>query len=158
MPWFPWLRPALAEPASPRDGPPVLTVQPGQSTEHVDALGPPDSRGGVPSRRRRVCPQRPLLGLHGLRSAEVPKVRKGWPQGSSPEGGSRCGGAAPLICLAVQRVARGRQLQIPWQTGPGLSRWPGTLPFQAGESPQQAPRNLGLAGAFSDFSVCSCSV
>lgn len=32
------------------------------------------------------------------------------------------------------------------------------FPLEQEDGPQQAPRNLGLGCAFSDFSVCSCSV
>lgn len=109
-----------------------------------------------------VSPQRPRWGLHGLGSAKVPQ---GWGRaghrGAARQGAAGAPGAVPaLICLAVRRAAGGQRPRVPWQlAGPGLRLRPRGLPSQAGgESPQQAPRNPGLGCAFSDFSVCSCSM
>lgn len=52
MAQLPWLQqsPALGQglPGAVPTDPPVLTVEPGESTVHGGALGPPESRGGVP--------------------------------------------------------------------------------------------------------------
>lgn len=76
MAQLPWLRQSAALgpglPGAVPTDPPVLTVEPGESPGHGGALGPPESRGGVPG---RASIQRPEWGLHGLGSAQVAQSR-----------------------------------------------------------------------------------
>lgn len=90
MAQLPWLQQSLAlghglPGAIPTD-PPVLTVEPGESLGHGGALGPPESRGGVPG---GVYPQRPEWGLHGFRSAQVAQSRGRAGHGGQPGRGQQ---------------------------------------------------------------------
>ena len=143
---------------SPHRTPPVLTAQPGESPGHGGALGLPESRGGVPS---NVSIHRGLSGAYMASGQQRwPKVEEGlateeWP---SRRRQVLLGRAHPYLPGSAEG-SRGAVAVSPM----AAKTWPETAAsgssFQAGgESPQQAPRNLRLGCAFSDFSVCSCSV
>lgn len=131
-------RPPWGGPLAP--GPPVLTVEPGESPGHGGAQGAPDCRGGVPG--GVSVPRGPRGPTWHQVSTGGPKWKKGWP-GRMAQQGRRCSwGSATLICLAVRRAAGGWQLWVPWQRRPGLREASG-LPSGAGGVPC---RPLGIRG------------
>lgn len=137
--------------------PPVLTVEPGESLGHDGTPGPPESRGDVPD---GVSVHRGPSGAYMASSQHRwPKVGEGLATEDGLAGGGRWSRAAPPLSARQCRGQLGGSSCEPHGSQDLARDSSLTLfPLEQEDSPRQAPRNLGLGCAFSDFSVCSCSV
>lgn len=145
-PRLPWLQqsPALGQgfPGQSPRTPPVLTVQPGDSPGHGGALCPQRAEAVSPavclSTKAQVGPTWPRVSKGG------PKLGKGWPQRSSPAGGSRCswGSACPYL------PGRGEGSRGTAAASPMAARtWPETPASGSSLSSRRVPsRPLGIWG------------
>lgn len=159
MPWLPRLQ------QSPAAGP-----SPGSPHGPPAPLGTHSAARPVPgawwctglAEHRRASPEVCLLteargGPAWPRSAEGAGSEEGLASGEWPGGAAGAPGRAPPYLPDSAGGSQRAAAVGPMAARPGLRRLPRGLSSEQDRVPRR-PRNLRLACAFSDFSVCSCSV